>query len=92
MKLEGAEIKLSQTANKARLKWEKKNEKKKEPAADNGGAEAATPGSRWLNKKDRPTHRLAKIPWIGKKVDTIDWTRSELKRLVPQVEKSQITH
>jgi hypothetical protein len=91
MKLEGAEVKLSQTANKVRLKWEKKNEKK-EPASENADAEAATPGSRWVNKKDRPTHRLDKTRLIGKKVYTIDWTRSEVKRLVPEIEKSQITH
>jgi hypothetical protein len=28
MKLEGAEVKLSQTANKVRLKWEKNDEKR----------------------------------------------------------------
>jgi hypothetical protein len=92
LKLEGAEIKLIQKANKRRLKWEKKNEKTKAPAADGEDAEIATPGSRWLEKKDRPTHRLGKIPLIGKKVDTIEWSRSELKRLIPEVEKDQTAH
>ena len=92
LKLESAEIKLSQTANKRRLKWEKKNEKKKEPPREEADTERATPGSEWTKKKDRPTHRLGKIPLIGKKVDTIDWSRNELKRLVPEVEKSQIAH
>lgn len=98
MKLEGAEIKLIKTANNARLKFEKKNEKamskKKEPLpAPTKDSEAATPGSEWLNpKKDRPTHRLGKIPFIGKKVDTIEWSRTELGRLIPEVEKDQLTH
>jgi hypothetical protein len=29
---------------------------------------------------------------IGKKVDTIDWSRSELTRLIPEVKKSQTAH
>ncbi|TVY28372.1 putative membrane protein, partial [Lachnellula hyalina] len=89
-KLEGAEIKLSQTANKRRLKWEKKNDKRKdEPAAD---AEAALPGSKYQKPGDRPTHRLGKIPLIGKKVDTINWTRDELRRLHPEVQEDQLAH
>jgi hypothetical protein len=92
LKLEGAEIKLIQKANKRRMKWEKENEKTKTPPADSEDAEIATPGSRWLEKEDRPTHRPGKIPLIGKKVDTIDWSRSELKRLIPQVEKDQVAH
>ncbi len=92
LKLEGAEIKLIQKANKRRMKWEKENEKTKTSPADSEDAEIATPGSRWLEEKDRPTHRLGKIPLISKKVDTIDWSRSELKRLIPQVEKDQAAH
>ncbi|KAK0106786.1 hypothetical protein ONS95_003510 [Cadophora gregata] len=105
MKLENAEIKLVQTANKRRLKWEKKNDKRKDAApaapaapgapgapgapADGADAEVALPGARYMKDKDRPKHRTGKIPLIGKKVDTIDWTRSELRRLVPEVQKAQ---
>jgi hypothetical protein len=92
LKLEGAQLTLIQKANKRRIKEEKKSEKTKAPVADGEDAEIATPGSRWLNKKDRPTHRLGKIPLIGKKVDTIDWSRSELRRLIPEVEKTQIAY
>lgn len=92
LKLEGAEIKLIQTANKRRLKAEKKAAKEKKPIKSTTDAEAAIPGSQWMKKKDRPTHRLGKIPLIGKKVDTIDWSRSELKRLNPEVEKDQVKH
>ncbi|PVH81758.1 DUF221-domain-containing protein [Cadophora sp. DSE1049] len=92
MKLESAEIKLVQTANKRRLKWEKKNDKRKDaaPPADGAHAELALPGARFMKDKDRPTHRTGKIPLIGKKVDTIEWTRSELRRLVPEVQKAQM--
>ncbi|KAH8602366.1 hypothetical protein B0O99DRAFT_561765 [Bisporella sp. PMI_857] len=90
LKLEGAEIKLSQNANKRRLKFEKKNKnvKEKEPHGD----EEAAITSRWLEKKDRPTHRVGKIPLIGKKVDTIEWSRSELKKLIPKIKNTQIQH
>jgi hypothetical protein len=90
LKLENAEIKLSQTANKRRLKWEKKN-KTKEAPRDSRDEEAATLSSQWMKLKDRPTHRLGKIPLVGKKVDTIEWSRAELRRLAPEIEKSQAT-
>ena len=98
LKLEGAEIKLIQTANKRRLKWEKKaakaekKGKKTRSPAEGSEAEVALAGSQYQKQKDRPTHRLGKVPLIGKKVDTIEWTRSELKRLVPEVKKDQFTH
>lgn len=91
-KLEGAEIKLSKTANKRRLKWEKKNDKRKDAPAPSTDIEAAVPGTRFQKPKDRPTHRLGKIPFIGKKVDSIDWLRTELKRLIPEIEKDQVAH
>lgn len=59
------------------------------PAVDSEDAEIATPDSRWLGKKDRPMHRLGKIPLIDKKVDTIEWSRTELRRLIPEVAKNQ---
>ncbi|KAG0645729.1 hypothetical protein D0Z07_7775 [Hyphodiscus hymeniophilus] len=91
LKLEGAEIKLSQAANKRRLKADNKKTKTNEGPRSVRDEEAASLSSQWMMKKDRPTHRLGKIPLIGKKVDTIDWSRSELKRLVPEVEKFQVT-
>lgn len=92
LKLENAEIKLSRTAVKAKIKADKKSAKGKKTVTRNSDAEAALPGSQWLRKKDRPTHRLGKIPLIGKKVDTIEWGRAELKRLIPEVQKSQAEH
>ena len=92
LKLETAEIKLSQLANKRRLKWEKKNDKRKDaaPSSDGAHAESGLLGARFMKDKDRPKHRTGKIPLIGKKVDTIEWTRSELRRLVPEVQKGQM--
>jgi hypothetical protein len=87
LKLEGAEIKLSQLANKRRLKSEKKK-----PIRDPADEESAALSSEWQIKKDRPTHKLGKIPLIGKKVDTIDWCRSELRTNVPKIEGSQAVH
>ena len=82
-KLEAAETKLIQTANKNRLNTEKKGESAAPAAVEDGGAAMA----RHISSKDRPTHRLK--PLIGKKVDSIDWCRSELKRLIPEVDKMQ---
>lgn len=96
MKLEAAETKLIKTANAARLKALKKQ----------GGVEGSGPvgldaneepddvsgsvAARWLSAKDRPTHRLKFL--IGKKVDTIDWARSEIARLTPEIEELQAKH
>ena len=89
-KLESAEIKLCKLANKRRLKWEKKNDKRKDQAP--GDAENATPGSQYQKQNDRPKHRLGKIPCMGQKVDTIEHTRAELTRLNPLIEKQQSAH
>lgn len=107
LKLENAEIKLSKLANNRRLKSEKKAakaaKKNKTPAPvaaamtpgsepHHADQEAGTPHSEWIVKKDRPTHRLGKIPLIGKKVDTIEWARTELGQSVPQIEREQNVH
>ncbi|EHK96748.1 hypothetical protein M7I_7552 [Glarea lozoyensis 74030] len=89
-KLEAAEIKICQVANKRRLKWTKKNDKRLNATASN--EERAMPGSQFQKDKDRPTQRLGKIPCIGHKVDTIEYTRSELKRLNPEIERQQYAH
>ncbi|KAL3420550.1 DUF221 domain-containing protein [Phlyctema vagabunda] len=100
MKLEGGEIKLSKTANDKRLKAEKKAAKaakkgkgepitKKASSNESADVESGSVAAKWLDKKDRPTHRTGKFGLIGKKVDTIEWSRSELQRLIPEVEKEQ---
>ena len=83
LKLEGAETTLIKNANAARLKAES-GKKGTEPKGSGTGA------SRWVDPKKRPTHRLK--PLIGKKVDTIDWCRSELAKRIPEVDQLQDTH
>ncbi|KAG9237312.1 hypothetical protein BJ875DRAFT_165028 [Amylocarpus encephaloides] len=90
IKLEGAEIKLCQVANKRRLKWEKKNDRRKDASPEN--EEVAMAGSRYQREKDRPIQRLGKIPCMGHEVDTIEYTRSELRRLIPEIQKQQAAH
>ena len=76
LKLEGAEIALSKDANNSRLKA-----LKKDPKAANQNPSA------WLDDKKRPTHRLKFL--IGKKVDTINWSRAHLGELIPKIRKEQ---
>ncbi|KAI9842644.1 MAG: hypothetical protein M1837_007011 [Sclerophora amabilis] len=102
MKLEGAEVKLVKLANGARLKAAKKqggaqSDEEAAPAAaatlhDHHAAsgESGSVAARWIKQKQRPTHRLK--PLIGKKVDTINWSRTELDSLIPKVEGLQASH
>ncbi|KAI1760520.1 DUF221-domain-containing protein [Hypoxylon sp. FL1150] len=91
MKLEKAEIKLLKLANAQRIKAAKKkggsdaNERAEAPMDAESGSLAA----RWVPHKKRPTHRLGLLGLVGKKVDTINWCRSELERLIPAVETAQ---
>lgn len=94
IKLEAAETKLIRMANGARLKALKKGgNAEEEPAtaetAEDDG-ESGSVAARWVKPKDRPTHRLK--PIIGKKVDTINWARSEIERLTPEIEELQAKH
>ncbi|KAL9126623.1 MAG: hypothetical protein Q9217_004361 [Psora testacea] len=90
MKLEGAETKLVKLAVKNRLKAVKKggsSEAALDATGDNVDGESGSVAARWVQPKQRPTHRLK--PIIGKKVDTINWCRSELARLVPKIDAIQ---
>ena len=82
LQLEKAEIQLSKDANENRLKAEKGKK------AYQG--EETEDGSKWLNPKDRPTHRLK--PIIGKKVDTIEYGRQHLAELIPKIQEEQDKH
>lgn len=88
-KLEKAEVKLIKLANKERLKALKgasADEQKAQPPLD---AESGSIAARWVPAKKRPSHRTGPLGLIGKKVDTIDWCRSELRRLIPETEAAQ---
>jgi hypothetical protein len=80
VKLEAAENKLVQTFVKNHKKAEKKG--KTDPSTID-----AESGRVDVDKKIRPTHRLGKIPLIGKKVDTIDWARPEINRLNQKIDE-----
>ncbi|CAH0028224.1 unnamed protein product [Clonostachys rhizophaga] len=84
--LEKGEIKLLKTVNKERVKSGKKSQPAGEPALDTENGNIA---SRWITDKMRPTHRLGLLGLVGKKVDTIEWGRAELQKLVPQTEAAQ---
>ena len=90
MKLEGAETKLIKTALKARAKAMKKGKGHDDAASGATGSldgESGSVAARWVQPKQRPTHRLKFL--IGKKVDTINWCRSELERLIPKITSLQ---
>ncbi|KAF9873251.1 duf221 domain-containing protein [Colletotrichum karsti] len=87
MKLEKAQVKLIKLANAARLKAIKKGGASADETAQD--AETADAATRWIPEKKRPTHRLGPLGLVGKKVDTLNWCRSELQRLIPAVEAAQ---
>lgn len=89
MKLEGAETKLIKAANGRRIKAEKKHggRRTSEETAISEDLEAGGAAAQYVSPKDRPTHRLK--PLIGKKVDTIEWCRSELQKSIPKIEELQ---
>ncbi|KAF2143706.1 uncharacterized protein K452DRAFT_296695 [Aplosporella prunicola CBS 121167] len=91
-KLEGAETKLVKLVNKARQAASKSGSTNHEEELQdlNREQESGSVAARWIPAKKRPTHRLK--PLIGKKVDTIDWSRAELARLIPEIEKEQEKH
>lgn len=96
MKLEAAEISLIKMANKERQKSMKGQPAEEEMAhldntvEDDRDAESGSVAARWVKANKRPTHRLKFL--IGKKVDTINWARSEIERLTPEIEELQARH
>ncbi len=95
-KLEAAETKLIKLANAARLKSMKKGEHRDDEShlgntgISDGGGESGSVAARWISAKQRPTHRTKFL--VGKKVDTINWCRAELERLLAEVEREQAIH
>lgn len=88
-KLEKAEVKLIKLANKERNKATGGAADDHEEAQSAVDAESGHIGARWVPAKKRPTHRTGPLGLIGKKVDSIDWCRSELMRLIPETETAQ---
>lgn len=86
MKLEAGEMKLLTNHTKRQMKAEKKG-KSALPSHNPDGRQGAVA----VDKKDQPTHRLPILKFLpfGKKVNTVEWSRSELHRLIPQVANDQ---
>ncbi|KAF7555800.1 hypothetical protein G7Z17_g1890 [Cylindrodendrum hubeiense] len=88
MKLEKGEVKLLKLVNKERIAAIKKGgQDEKSPAT--ADPESGSIAARWIPDKKRPSHRLGALGLIGKKVDTIEWSREELVKLIPQVDAAQ---
>lgn len=81
LKFEAAEVQLSRDANANRLKAAKGKKAYQGPEED---------GTKWLDPKKRPTHRLKFL--IGKKVDTIEYGRQHLAEMIPKIEQEQVKH
>ena len=92
MKLEAAEVKLMKLANKESQKKGGAIHEEEHTGINGSDAngESGSVASRWVQPNKRPTHRLKFL--IGKKVDTINWCRSELQRLDPLIKAEQAKH
>lgn len=91
-KLEDAEVKLIRLANGERLKAIKQGAATGDERIENGDAESGSIAARWVPTKKRPTHKVGKFGLIGQKVDSINWCRSQLETLIPQVEAAQASY
>ncbi|KAM0723363.1 hypothetical protein Q7P37_000349 [Cladosporium fusiforme] len=85
-KLEAGETKLLKNFVKRRMKQKKKGEVDRAQIQPDGRQAAID-----VHQKDRPTHRLPVLKFLplGKKVNTLDWSRGELRRLIPEVAREQ---
>ncbi|KAF4979745.1 hypothetical protein FZEAL_4102 [Fusarium zealandicum] len=90
MKLEKGEVKLLKLVNKERIKAMKKSgaEAEKTTSAPSD-PESGNLSARWIPDKKRPSHRLGPLGLVGKKVDTIEWGRQELTKLIPKSDNAQ---
>ncbi|KAF9775446.1 hypothetical protein IL306_006447 [Fusarium sp. DS 682] len=90
MKLEKGEVKWIKLCNKERIKYEKKTGTEVEKVATyTSNPESGNLVAGWIPHHKRPTHRTGPLGLIGKKVDTIQWGREQLKVLIPKVQSAQ---
>ncbi|KAK9434064.1 hypothetical protein V1505DRAFT_361229 [Lipomyces doorenjongii] len=80
LQLEAAEVKLLKTAVKNKLKTDKK-------AGADATVEQGVTIDAYVPQNKRPTKRLK--PIVGKKVDTIEYNRSKLAELDPEIKEMQ---
>ncbi|KAF9513779.1 hypothetical protein BS47DRAFT_1376624 [Hydnum rufescens UP504] len=102
-KLESAETTLLNTAAKLEIKKQKNIAKGKGPQTEkNPTANVPDPernislADQLVPRKERPTHRLKPfsflpfgLPFIGEKVDSIEWCRAEIVRLNAEIQSRQ---
>ncbi|OBT41569.1 hypothetical protein VE00_09155 [Pseudogymnoascus sp. WSF 3629] len=90
-RLEGAETKLIKLANKERLKAAKKSgaANDEEPVVATADSESGSIAARWLPTKKRPTHRTGLLGLFGAKVDSINWCREKLEKLIPDTDAAR---
>lgn len=97
-KLESAETALLRTAAKLRSKEQSKKGGKaaaeeEAKAKKNADPEAAPidleTATSIVPRDQRPTHRLGFLPFTGKKVDTIEWAREEIKECNKLLEEAR---
>lgn len=83
MRLEMAETDFIRAANKRRIRMAKKAVKRNENDGNsNQDLESTYPVDPTLRPRHRPT-------LFGNKVDTIDWCRQQLERLIPEIVEEQ---
>ena len=90
-RLEKPEVKLLKAANKARVKAAKTGSGNANVQSEEA-EESTDLASRWVPAKKRPSHRLGKFGLYGKKVDTIEWSRDKLEKLVPETDAAQVAY
>jgi len=88
LRLEKAEVKLIKLANKERIKAIK-NGGNNDNDAEAVSAEPGSVAARWIPQNKRPTHRTGLLGLLGSKVDSINWCRTELQRLIPETAAAQ---
>ncbi|KAH8836694.1 hypothetical protein MCOR27_001460 [Pyricularia oryzae] len=93
-RLEKAEVKLIKLADKNRRAALKKGGSDAEADASKNEAnqldtESGSIAARWVPQGKRPTHRTGALGLIGSKVDSIDYCRDELHRLIPKTHEAQ---
>ena len=86
-RLETAETKYIRSANSMGLKVLRRGETSMEDSID---CERHTP--MWASTIRRPTHRLGLLGIFGEKVDSIRWLRSELRKIIEEVDQLQQNH
>jgi hypothetical protein len=92
-KLEAAETKLIKLANQERLKAIKNGaDADEELVSSTADSESGSIAARWVPPKMRPTHRIGKFGLVGAKVDSINWCREQLEKLIPETNAAQATY